>query len=668
MRKFLFIFFLFLETVSAQEYWDSTRYQVKYSQGEYEVNTKRMGVEMETEEALAASYEYKRIAPAYYVGHLYEGSYKFSKATDYLGYLAAIESLATADSLMKKQWSKVLKKRISQPMDFLSVYTLHKDANYLYDYLQQCYQNTDQPQKAWNCIRTYQNYQLQDESILDSYNTLAWIVHRNRFYTSSQFSFLKKNVAENEAYAQLLLDSALKKNKIDDKLNEKIFGSNLEYKTLSVYHYRSILYGYNLMIDSAEKYYQYMKDHDAISHNNYGNFKLVQGEFEKAEKEYKIAKTQDAGDKMLQEFIYYQTIIDVYKRQNKNSIAYLDEYIKDYGYLPGYGWWNIAIARSLLYDGQYYEAKKYLDKAASFKEIHLGTTLGQSHYMLSLGVLQLLHKEHEIASIKFKDKNWWYKPNKITNWLRLKIEKYLHQYLLINQLANNPERDQVLYKVFSTESTISFDELWLLIKDFSPKFFIEKFETNINDNNRPKLKKYFQLLTAMLYEKKGDVHQCKTILDELSRLEIDQYDRLFNFRLQETKYQIETVKDKKVELADQMFLAYPQLIPFSKAKTSFYISYTGPEKLGESMLSEFKKANINVEESFNTHTQKFFIQAQVSARDTILSYHLINSQGQMETPPQNIVYHPITMNHLKLALFGIGNLSAKINIADSKTD
>src|SRR5690606_41849878 len=80
-------------------------------------------------------------------------------------------------------------------------------------------------------------------------------------------------------------------------------------------------------------------------------------------------------------------------------------------------------------------------------------------------------------------KNWWYNPRVLAEIARLTADKYFRQFLIINQFAQNPERDRVIYKLFSSESTVAWDEIWLLIKDFSTQFFLDRKSTRLNSSH-----------------------------------------------------------------------------------------------------------------------------------------------------------------------------------------
>ena len=82
------------------------------------------------------------------------------------------------------------------------------------------------------------------------------------------------------------------------------------------------------------------------------------GNFREAEKEYKVASGIDAGDKRLQEWAYYTSILDLYKGQTKQGIQLSKDMIRSAGSTPGFGWYNIALSRALLYDGQVAESER----------------------------------------------------------------------------------------------------------------------------------------------------------------------------------------------------------------------------------------------------------------------------------------------------------------------
>src|SRR6476620_3081343 len=52
----------------------------------YEVDAKRSGTNMNSDDALPRSREFLRIDSTYYVGWMYEGAYKYNHAADFVGF------------------------------------------------------------------------------------------------------------------------------------------------------------------------------------------------------------------------------------------------------------------------------------------------------------------------------------------------------------------------------------------------------------------------------------------------------------------------------------------------------------------------------------------------------------------------------------------------------
>ncbi len=73
----------------------------------YEVDAKRIGVATYDKDALPRSREFIRLDSTYYVGHYYEGMYKYDRAADYLGYKNAIQPLKKALLLFEKIIKKI---------------------------------------------------------------------------------------------------------------------------------------------------------------------------------------------------------------------------------------------------------------------------------------------------------------------------------------------------------------------------------------------------------------------------------------------------------------------------------------------------------------------------------------------------------------------------------
>jgi len=624
----------------------------------YEINAKRMGVDVSSEDALPRSREFLRIDSSYYVGWMYEGSYKFNHAADYLGFKNAAVPLERALSLLERDYAQQLSTHSADIQVYFPVYNYQLDYTRTAYFLMNCYANTEDPEKVVALMRRSLRWRFQRDLYMDAYNYLAWTVHRYRFYTHSKYSFLRNSIDENEALSMRYLDSCLQRIEYNKRYNSTIFQPGYERQDkIGVYHYKCILYSYAFNIDSAERYFGLMRAGGALPHNNYANFKSVCGNFREAEKEYRVASGIDNGDKRLQEWAYFSSIIDIYKSKPKDAINLANGMIAANGSTPGFGWYNIALARALHYDGQIAESEQYANKAAAFKELHIGTTLGQSHYDFSIQLLKLMQKEERYRMQQFEHNNWWYQPKILGNMAQLQAERLLQQYLIINQFAQNPERDRVIYKLFSTESTVGWDEIWYLVKDFSTGYFIRRFEQELKENKRKPVNKYFKLFLARLHMKQGDYKKAKTLLNEvLQDPDTDkEYEQLLIARCFES-LAVCADHDKETttrdEWIDRMYRVYPQLIPFSTLRMSMGLQVAGAAD--SKLLERLKQCNINFTSGkANTTAHIAFVQRN---NKKLLEYSVTDAKGNTVVPKQILIYKTPEEGGVQLAyrLFNIG--------------
>jgi hypothetical protein len=610
-------------------------------QKRYEIDAKRIGTDFNSNDAMPRSREFIRIDSTYYVGWMYEGMYKVNHAADYLGYKNAVIPLKKALYQLERDYARMLRTRTADLMTYYPAYRFHVDYSVIAYNLMDCYNNIEQPQDAYNVIRRDLKWNFQNEGFMQSYNYLAWTVHRNRFYTSSKYPFLKNSIKENEKLANAYLDSAFRKIRIDKALNEAFFPGYENAARQSVYHYKAILYSYALNIDSATKYYNLMRETPIFSHNNYATFLSICGNFRQAEKEYELASMQDAGDKRLQEWAYYSSMLDIYKANPKRGIQNMKDMIKAVGSTPGFGWYNIALARCCAYNGDVKESERYIKKAEAFKEVHIGTTLGQSHYDFSINLVKLMNNIERIQQVKFENSGWWYTPSALTKVAQESSAKYLLQYLIVNQFAMNPERDLVIYRLFSTESTVSWDEIWYLMRDFSTNFFTGKFQAELKDDQRKLVKKYFKLYIARLQMKKGNYTEAQKILYDIlnnERTDIE-YEKLFVARTYEALAECAKEKKNTNEYNESLYSFYvnfPQLLPYSDLKPNLRLNIIGTSD--QKVVDRLKGCNINWIKDGSTPAAEATIKFSTSGKKKIVSYYVMDKGGREIVKRENYTY------------------------------
>lgn len=575
--------------------------KISFSQGNptarYEIDAKRMGVNPLDKDALPRSREFIRLDSTYYVGYMFEGIYKSDKSSDFIGFKYAIPSLRKAFVLLQKDYGKNLKVIFNSPQEYMKSMNRYIDFLQISNTLRECYDNIEMPDSVMWVLNNVAAYNFPKDHL--GVNTIkAWTYHRNRFFTSAKFPFLKNSVEENEKEAFNYCYYALNKIQKNREKNDVWFGpGQAETDKLNVYHYLALLHCYNKNYDSSEYYYQRLAERGTVSWNNYGNMKMEVGEFAVSH-EYLDRDKYKYMQKTLKEPFYYIPMLDVYAGRTKDAMNLCKEAIVNAGSTPGFGWYNIALCRSYMYDGQLDSAAYVLQKAADFKEVHIGTTLTQSQYDFTINILKLQLDERKVALIKFENTGWWYSPSALYKIAALKIQKMLMQYVLINQLAANPERDRTVYDLFCGESTTSFDEDYYLIKDFSPSYFIKKYENYQKTDNRPNLHRYFRLMTHQMQWANGDEDEAfegyKQMIKE-ARLDTSN-EKLFLARLYEglSKGSEEEGNEQNYNsYANALYEEYPQLVPFSGITVKMKLITSGVNDANtEKVIKELQQCDI----------------------------------------------------------------------------
>lgn len=630
----------------------------------YEINAKRTGVSMFSEDALPRSREFKRIDSTYYVGWMFEGVYKYDHAADYLGFKNAAIPLERALNLMERDFKPELRTRTADLMTYYPVYFYHYEYTTIAFFLTMCYNNMEEPEKTFALLQRVKKWNFQSDYFnMDYYNHMAWIIHRHRYYTSAKYPFLKNSIDENEKLANRYLDSQLRRVAINKRLNAQIFRPGYEEnEKMSVYHYKSILYSYALKVDSAAYYYNLMRNSSIFPHNNYATFRAICGDFREAEKEYEEAIEQDSGDKRLKEWAYYTAMLNLYKAQPGKAVELMQEMIKANGSTPGFGWYNIALARAMHYNGKIAESERYIKKAAEFKELHIGTTLSQSHYDFSTQMVKLLNVNAELEKQKFENSNWWYNPKALAKMAKAASDKYAQQFLIINQFAQNPERDRVIYKLFSTESTVSWDEVWYLIRDFSTRYFITRFEKEVQKDERTKIRKYFKYFIARLHMKLDNYKEARTILNEILRdTEIDvEYEKLFLARVYQAQAECADEAGNKagyISWMAKMYAEYPQLVPYSGETMPMQLIVNGD---GGACIERLRACNINW--VTDPAAPKAYVTITRNGKGYQAKYYVLDSKGQYIVPQNSFGYEATELNagvNLAYRLFNIGESPMK---------
>ncbi len=572
---FYFLIFTFYFS-SAQSFLPQNLQQARY-----EIDAKRIGVSPVDKDALPRSREFIRLDSTYYVGWMYEGMYKYNRSADYLGYKNAIPSLEKAFQLFDKDYSINMRNLLSSPENIQQNIRRLDDLYMIFSALDECYENIEMPDAAMDLMDRIDSYHFQRD-FFHLYYHRSWICHRARFFTSAKYSFLQNTVADNEKLAFQWCYKGFACIIQNKTANDALFGNmQSEQDEIPLYHDLALLHCYNKNYDSSEYYYDKLKEDGGISWNNYGGMQGEIGNFANAQKYYNMDRDRN-DEHMLQEPYYYLPELKTFAGKTKDAINMAQQIIAESGSTPGFGWYNIALARAYLYDGQLDSCAFSLDKASNFKELHIGTTLTQQQYDFTINLLKVELYDKKTEQIKFQNKGWWYSPTALYNIACYKMQKILAEYVVVNEMVFNPERDRLVYDLFCSESTTTFDEAWYLLEDFSPSFFEKKYEQYQKTDKRENIQRYFKLFAAKFKWENGEKNDAKKDLEDIERTTFldTANEKLFLGRLYEAMSKAYDASDDKYNYnihSTLLLEEYSQLVPFSGIEIKMKLATSGIE-------------------------------------------------------------------------------------------
>jgi hypothetical protein len=485
--------------------------------------------------------------------------------------------------------------------------------------------------QGWNTGNDFMEYHIK----------AAWTINRNRYYLH-KYSFLKNSVEENEQMALNHLYTALAGGD-----GNAIF-------------YLAIIHNYLLNIDSTELYYNILKQTGGFSYNNYAHFQNTLGNFAEAINNFENDKY--AFDKRLIEAYYFLPTLFVNSGKSKEAINQTNGIINTMGSTPGFGWYNIALARSYLYNGQLDSCEKAITKAAQFKELHIGTTLGQAQYSFAVNVIKMMLAKNKIDRVKFLNKGWWYSLSDLSEIGALKSEEFLLKFALVNEIANNPERQQVIYNLFTSENVIGFDEILTLLKDISPHYFLNIYKEKVATERRKNIVRYMQLFYGEFANEDGKHDESKKALENILYTAVldTSHEKLFLARLYESlanAYSYDGEKDKYQDMVYNFFEEYPQLVPFSGFKMKINLSASPVDNATEKkVISELKNCNVNWTDEPGNYTLNASIRFGTYKNKYEADYSLTDADGKIIVPLQKIYFKNAdgVGKELALRLFGVG--------------
>jgi hypothetical protein len=594
-----------------------------------EIDAKR--VDLFDKKNLELSREFIKLDSNYYVGWMYESAARYFRAQDQFGYQLTINSLEKAMAKFEKDYKSKLSINSTDILAYIDAYPRQFDYTFMAYHLFTSYMAIEQIDKAHALAKKVLKFKMMNYLYFEPYNHLSWIAHRSRTSTSKEHRFLKDNVLANEYLALSFLDSADASISKNYSANALLFGEKQTGDKYNYNHfYRSMIYTYLSKTDSAEMFFGKLKNTPHFSHNNYAYLKIVEGDFLGAEKEFLVEKElDDPSEKRTKEFTYMLSLLNIYKGMPRGDVDSLPNYINQRGEIPGFGWDNIALARSCYYAGYHKKSKQYLAKAESFSELHLNTTWSPEQYNYAVSLLKYLNSNRDIDVAKFQNKYWWCNIPTLLELPKLYLKKMSNHYKLTSDFASNKERELAFYQLFNSECVITFDEIWATIEGYNTQFFIKKYKDYANLENRAGVRRYYNYILAKLYFKTEQYDKALTFADlALNDTKLDKtVEILLQSRIHELKALVFEKYDNKSEMVKHrnlLFAEYPSLLMFSKIDKPFKIVKNSNQPKLNRLVDEFLNCGVVEAEANDNSSPVLELSLEKTDKGEILKYKVLS--------------------------------------------
>jgi tetratricopeptide (TPR) repeat protein len=274
--------------------------------------------------------------------------------------------------------------------------------------------------------------------------------------------------------------------------------------------------------------------------------------------------------------------------------------------------------------------------------------------------LQTIIDKQKIAEQKFENRKYWLSLKALTAIANYKLSFLFNQLVLLNQLAANPEKNEVFFRVFASECTVTFDEIMLALCDaFGNKYFTRLYEKFIDTDKNPLIKKYLRFYLTNIYNQRGDDAKALQLLDKIKTIDYidNEYEVLFLARMYELYARIADTKEKRRENLMKFYSAYPQLVPYSGFQMSFRLEVhsSGTNKTENVILKKLENYNINIVGKQENDTPRAKISFTNDGKTDILEFEVSDASGRKITPLTKIAYDDVDVATRKLA-YGLFNI------------
>ena len=665
LKKRLFLSVMLLLTTFA-----FSQSQLRQSRARAKIDSLRYGFDYKSADAYRNANQAKHLDSTYYVGYLIEGYHFFEKAEEHSGLSKAVGPLRKALALFEKEFGGVLNHRITRSEMYSGAWRdLFRQLDY-YDIsnrLISTYITLEQPDSAYRATLRLRKKDLVFD--FQSLHWLSWLYFRSRIFTSDKYRFMGDSIEENMRMAIAFTDSMEARYRrnvpfIKSQIMSVVVKGSPFYKAFdnsfvkaplsTIANTRGILYGYNLNPELAASYFKKIDGEDNLAKTvNLGFTYLSAIDFREAESYF--SKVPDRGSRSRGGHWQGYSMIYVSKDEPLAGAVQLKEDRDNHGYTIGYGWDNLCIARMFLYSGNIEACARSLDKADDFNEVHYNTSFREDQYRFMLKTLRLMQARYEIQAHKFENRRHWLSFDWWKDIPGLTYDKYTTLYKLANEMTENPERNMVYYHPFHTESIISFDELWYIIKNYSNDYFLKKLKAYDQTDPRQQADRYYKYYIGKLLKAAGSSEAAYDMLTGiLNSGKLDKInERLLIARIHENCAEIAADNDWGPQVAfhtNLFYQTYPELVPFSDVRMSFRLTPANTQNPAlQKVLSQLERFNINwqADESGNYPDVQFSLNEQNQLQYQVMVNREVFTQGYVDLST------PDAANKLAYRLFKI---------------
>lgn len=237
-----------------------------------------------------------------------------------------------------------------------------------------------------------------------------------------------------------------------------------------------------------------------------------------------------------------------------------------------------------------------------------------------------------INQLQFKKEYWfehnewsfWFNPLNWYRWIKYTWKIRHHKMLLASLVAENPEREQVLYTLFSSENLLSFDEVLSVTEGFGNEYFINIYKKLLQTDKRPRLKRYFRYVLGRLYQAEGKSSMAMQFYQQALKelYDGDPFDTMLRARIYEGLASVGNGSDKTYYML-ALYKLYPQLVPFTNMKMAFRLNAPTETKLQEQVVDDLKSCSID----FTTDPNAPLVSLSFSAQGQSLDVHYTVKTG-----------------------------------------